>query len=132
MKAMQENALALRPSSATPASGQEYKVGWGRPPKEFQFKPGQSENPKAPSGSAVAFTRPKYKRLAPIFRLSFIFIPGDIVIGPSESPTRASVKVRWVRERRAADAFGALRRLPKACRREPVLPGNDISICSAT
>ncbi len=33
-------------SSATPTSGQEYKVGWGRPPKEFQFKPGQSGNPK--------------------------------------------------------------------------------------
>jgi Family of unknown function (DUF5681) len=32
--------------SATPASGEEYKVGPGRPPKEFQFKPGRSGNPK--------------------------------------------------------------------------------------
>src|SRR6266699_4429554 len=32
--------------SATTASAEEYKVGPGRPPKEFQFKPGQSGNPK--------------------------------------------------------------------------------------
>jgi cytochrome c peroxidase len=36
---------ALTPSG-TSASGQEYKVGPGRPPKEFRFKPGQSGNPK--------------------------------------------------------------------------------------
>jgi len=30
----------------TEAAGQEYRVGPGRPPKEFQFKPGQSGNPK--------------------------------------------------------------------------------------
>src|SRR3974390_2245037 len=28
------------------ASGEEYRVGPGRPPKEYQFKPGQSGNPK--------------------------------------------------------------------------------------
>jgi hypothetical protein len=33
-----------RPSA--PESGVEYKVGPGRPPKEHQFKPGQSGNPK--------------------------------------------------------------------------------------
>ena len=27
-------------------SGEEYRVGPGQPPKEFQFKPGQSGNPK--------------------------------------------------------------------------------------
>ena len=27
-----------------------YKVGPGCPPKEYQFKPGQSGNPKAPRG----------------------------------------------------------------------------------
>ena len=32
----------LRPA----ASDTEYKVGPGRPPKEYQFKPGQSGNPK--------------------------------------------------------------------------------------
>src|SRR5262245_50844625 len=32
--------------SATPASAEEYKVGPGRPPREYQFKPGQSGNPK--------------------------------------------------------------------------------------
>src|SRR5215467_15875694 len=31
---------------ATEAAGQEYRVGPGRPPKEHQFKPGQSGNPK--------------------------------------------------------------------------------------
>jgi hypothetical protein len=30
----------------TDTSDQEYRVGPGRPPKEFQFKPGQSGNPK--------------------------------------------------------------------------------------
>jgi uncharacterized protein DUF5681 len=33
-----------RPSAIE--SGVEYKVGPGRPPKEYQFKPGQSGNPK--------------------------------------------------------------------------------------
>jgi Family of unknown function (DUF5681) len=35
-----------RPASVTTASAEEYKVGPGRPPKEHQFKPGQSGNPK--------------------------------------------------------------------------------------
>jgi hypothetical protein len=30
-------------------SENEYRVGPGRPPKEFQFKPGQSGNPKGAS-----------------------------------------------------------------------------------
>lgn len=34
------------PGSESDASAEEYKVGPGRPPKEFQFKPGQSGNPK--------------------------------------------------------------------------------------
>src|SRR5215475_9047862 len=33
-------------AAAMEASQQEYKVGPGRPPKEYQFKPGQSGNPK--------------------------------------------------------------------------------------
>jgi hypothetical protein len=33
-------------SLKTGASDQEYRVGPGRPPKEYQFKPGQSGNPK--------------------------------------------------------------------------------------
>ena len=32
--------------SKTTASAGEYKVGPGRPPREYQFKPGQSGNPK--------------------------------------------------------------------------------------
>jgi hypothetical protein len=36
-----------KPSSATSNAGDEnYRVGPGRPPREFQFKPGQSGNPK--------------------------------------------------------------------------------------
>jgi Family of unknown function (DUF5681) len=34
------------PSSKPDASAEEYKVGPGHPPKEFQFRPGQSGNPK--------------------------------------------------------------------------------------
>jgi hypothetical protein len=34
------------PGSEPDASVEEYKVGPGHPPKEFQFKPGQSGNPK--------------------------------------------------------------------------------------
>jgi Family of unknown function (DUF5681) len=33
-------------SSPAAASDSEYKVGPGHPPKEHQFKPGQSGNPK--------------------------------------------------------------------------------------
>ena len=33
-------------SLKTDASGEEYRVGPGRPPKEYQFKPGESGNPK--------------------------------------------------------------------------------------
>jgi hypothetical protein len=33
-------------SSTSPSADQEYKVGPGRPPKEYQFKPGQSGNPQ--------------------------------------------------------------------------------------
>jgi hypothetical protein len=35
-----------RPSLQTDPTDQEYRVGPGRPPKEYQFKPGQSGNPK--------------------------------------------------------------------------------------
>lgn len=38
----------------TDTSGQEYRVGPGRPPKEFQFKPGQSGNPRGASRKAVS------------------------------------------------------------------------------
>ena len=34
------------PAAETKTSDQEYKVGPGRPPKEYRFKPGQSGNPK--------------------------------------------------------------------------------------
>src|SRR5262245_26412515 len=33
-------------AAATEAVEQEYRVGPGRPPREYQFKPGQSGNPK--------------------------------------------------------------------------------------
>jgi hypothetical protein len=34
------------PSLSADPSDQDYRVGPGRPPKEYQFKPGQSGNPK--------------------------------------------------------------------------------------
>ena len=40
---------ALPPNSNTDAA-EEYRVGPGRPPKEYQFKPGQSGNPKGARG----------------------------------------------------------------------------------
>ena len=47
---MSEHSTNRRPNSApaaaTETSEQEYKVGPGRPPKEYRFKPGQSGNPK--------------------------------------------------------------------------------------
>jgi hypothetical protein len=41
-----KNRCADTASAPTETSEQEYKVGPGRPPKEHQFKPGQSGNPK--------------------------------------------------------------------------------------
>ena len=35
--------------SCAPAAEEEYRVGPGRPPKEYQWKPGQSGNPKGAS-----------------------------------------------------------------------------------
>jgi Family of unknown function (DUF5681) len=40
------NRRADAVAAQTETPGQEYKVGPGRPPKEYQFKPGQSGNPK--------------------------------------------------------------------------------------
>jgi Family of unknown function (DUF5681) len=44
-------------------SDQEYRVGPGRPPKEYQFKPGQSGNPKG--------ARRKPKSIAPDLKALF-------------------------------------------------------------
>jgi uncharacterized protein DUF5681 len=41
-----QNGCTGRTVSVTPASAEEYKVGPGRPPREYQFKRGQSGNPK--------------------------------------------------------------------------------------
>jgi len=35
-----------RPAAKTEPAEQEYRIGPGRPPREYQFKPGQSGNPK--------------------------------------------------------------------------------------
>jgi len=35
-----------RPAAKTEPADQEYRIGPGRPPREYQFKPGQSGNPK--------------------------------------------------------------------------------------
>jgi len=48
--------------SATTASAEEYKVGPGRPPREYQFKPGQSGNPKG--------AKPKPPSIAPDLKLA--------------------------------------------------------------
>jgi hypothetical protein len=50
-------------SNVTDASDQEYRVGPGRPPKEYQFKPGQSGNPKG--------ARPKPRSILPDLKALF-------------------------------------------------------------
>jgi hypothetical protein len=40
------------PIVSDPATAEEYRVGPGRPPKEYQFKPGRSGNPKGASRKA--------------------------------------------------------------------------------
>ena len=45
MPADNNNRSDSAPTAETETSDQEYKVGPGRPPKEHQFKPGQSGNP---------------------------------------------------------------------------------------
>jgi hypothetical protein len=47
---------------ATPASAEDYKVGPGRPPREYQFKPGQSGNPKGAKRKPLSLL-PDLKRL---------------------------------------------------------------------
>jgi hypothetical protein len=42
------NRRADAATAPTKTPEPEYKVGPGRPPKEYQFKPGQSGNPKGP------------------------------------------------------------------------------------
>jgi len=57
---MQEDTNARRADAAAAQPGtsdQEYKVGPGRPPKEYRFRPGQSGNPKG--------ARRKPKSMAP-------------------------------------------------------------------
>jgi hypothetical protein len=59
---MRNNAI---PSD--PLAGKEYEVGPGRPPKEHQFKPGQSGNPKG----AKRRPRPLLPDLKAIFERAF-------------------------------------------------------------
>jgi hypothetical protein len=44
------------PAAATETSDQEYRVGPGRPPREHQFKPGQSGNPKGAKRKSPSMT----------------------------------------------------------------------------
>jgi hypothetical protein len=50
-------------SNVNDPSDQEYRVGPGRPPKEYQFKPGQSGNPKG--------ARPKPRSIVPDLKALF-------------------------------------------------------------
>ena len=49
MKRYRRRKPHMRPSLKTDPTDQEYRVGPGRPPKEYQFRPGQSGNPKGAS-----------------------------------------------------------------------------------
>ena len=46
MKRYRRRKPNTRPSLKTDPTDQEYRVGPGRPPKEYRWKPGQSGNPK--------------------------------------------------------------------------------------
>jgi hypothetical protein len=54
---------AAAAAAATEASEREYKVGPGRPPREYQFKPGRSGNPKG--------AKRKPKSMAPDLKAAF-------------------------------------------------------------
>jgi Family of unknown function (DUF5681) len=56
------NRSSVIAPTQTGTSDQEYKVGPGRPPKEYQFKPGQSGNPKG--------AKRKPKPMAPDLKLA--------------------------------------------------------------
>ena len=43
------------PAATATVSGEQYRVGPGRPPKEHQFKPGQSGNPKGAKRKPPSF-----------------------------------------------------------------------------
>jgi hypothetical protein len=57
MKRYRPRQLNRRPSLKTDPADQAYRVGPGRPPKEYRWKPGQSGNPKG--------ARPKPGSMAP-------------------------------------------------------------------
>jgi hypothetical protein len=57
MKRYRPRQLNRRPSLKTDPADQAYRVGPGRPPKEYRWKPGQSSNPKG--------ARPKPGSMAP-------------------------------------------------------------------
>ena len=64
----------------TDTSDQEYRVGPGRPPKEYQFKPGQSGNPKG--------TRRKPKSIAPDLKALFErALSGQVTLRQGEQET---------------------------------------------
>ena len=56
-------AFNTSPSLKTDPSDQDYRVGPGRPPKEYRFKPGQSGNPKG--------AHPKPRSIAPDLKALF-------------------------------------------------------------
>jgi Family of unknown function (DUF5681) len=58
-----KHSSARRDRKRSDPPDQEYRVGPGRPPKEYQFKPGQSGNPKG--------ARRKPKSIAPDLKALF-------------------------------------------------------------
>ena len=54
---------SIAPNSSADKPDEDYKVGPGRPPREYQFKPGQSGNPKG--------AKPKPPSLAPDLKRIF-------------------------------------------------------------
>lgn len=46
LKSLQRRPLASRRTARPVSSNDDYRVGPGRPPRQYQFKPGQSGNPE--------------------------------------------------------------------------------------
>jgi len=49
-----------------PAQEGSYKVGWGKPPKEHQWKPGQSGNPKGSPKKDISITMQQREMLTQV------------------------------------------------------------------
>jgi hypothetical protein len=63
-------------STSAPPAEEEYKVGPGRPPKEYTWKPGQSGNPKGAKRKKQSLIPELKKEFERVFSQKFGFRQG--------------------------------------------------------